>query len=644
MIPNGAMTAPRMVAGKRLPWTRFWVPSAGRISADRDRRGFLDDPADDFGRAANPDVKELRELLPQPCLVLSGQPGIGKTTEVESLRQNPSDWLEQDETLIAFSGRIITSEEMLRRETVESPRWKHAIASGGRIRLLIDAVDEALKRLVVLVPVLTHWLKDEPRDRVRVILVCRVAEWHLADGQALAALWNVDAASVVYELCPLRWKDAELAAEESHVNIEAFWRELVRHQVKGLAARPITLRLLLQEMQAGGKLPGSHQELFSRAIARLCEEDPERMRYVSQPRHNPQHLARVAARIAALMMVGGRNVIVRGEQQTAEGELSIEEIAAGRESTVGDTFEVTRELVQATLDTALFSFRGPDRYGFDHQTFAEHLAADYLRDCTPLQLRRLVCVSFDRQERVAPQLVEVAARIALTNEAWCDHLIATEPELLLRADASSLVERKERAVESLLARAAREEAFDDAGSGNFYHTLRHPRLAEQLRRYIHDPSQNTVVRRMAFRIAGDAEFIELEPDLWQRIEVRDDEFNSVCRALADITGLHARDRLLAALRGDLPDDSYYSLRGMAVSKLVPDMLPVRDVLPYLRPQPDESMLGRYQMVVSYQLPKQLVLEDVPRVLAAMEADHAADDSFCGWGDWLPARASSRLRI
>src|SRR5205085_8181595 len=275
---------------------------------------------------------------------------------------------------------------------------------------------------------------------------------------------------------------------ESGVDPQSFWQEIVRHQVKGLAARPITLGMLLEEMNEGGSLPSSHHQLFTNAIVRICRETPERARSAPRARPKPTHIERVASRIAMLLMIGGRGVIARDGDDAQLEELLVSEIASGTETVSGETFSVTPELVRATLDTALFSFRGPDRYGFDHQTFAEHLAANYLRDCSLTQLRRLLCVSFGGREFVAPQLAEIAARVGLTNETWCDHLIQSEPEILLRADATQLeAAQKERAVTNLLKRAEQEEAFDALGSTKFYHTLKHPGLGDQLRRYINEP-------------------------------------------------------------------------------------------------------------------------------------------------------------
>ena len=90
--------------------------------------GFLDDPEDELGRALNPHVHLLRELLARHCRVLSGQPGIGKTTEVDQLSAVALEWLQSNETLIPLTGRLLHSPEELRRRTVESEQWHSAIS------------------------------------------------------------------------------------------------------------------------------------------------------------------------------------------------------------------------------------------------------------------------------------------------------------------------------------------------------------------------------------------------------------------------------------------------------------------------------------------------------------------------------------
>ena len=96
--------------------------------------------------------------------------------------------------------------------------------------------------------------------------------------------------------------------------------------------------------------------------------------------------------------------------------------------------------------------------------------------------------------------------------------------------------------------------------------MEHPRLGEQLRRYINEPKHNYVVRRMAFEIAGDAQVTELEADLWNRVKADDPCLNNICHALADIAGPASREPLIAALRGEIKDNSVLDLKGLALSQ------------------------------------------------------------------------------
>src|SRR4051812_20312653 len=69
-----------------LPWRRYWVRFGETIDCGEDR-GFLTDPEDRYGSHANPNVALLESLLPNVGpIVLCGEPGIGKSTELEGAR------------------------------------------------------------------------------------------------------------------------------------------------------------------------------------------------------------------------------------------------------------------------------------------------------------------------------------------------------------------------------------------------------------------------------------------------------------------------------------------------------------------------------------------------------------------------------
>jgi hypothetical protein len=67
-------------AGTELPREPLWLPERQEISMLDS--GFMTDRSD-FLAAATPDAKRLSELADVDCLVLIGEPGLGKTTELK---------------------------------------------------------------------------------------------------------------------------------------------------------------------------------------------------------------------------------------------------------------------------------------------------------------------------------------------------------------------------------------------------------------------------------------------------------------------------------------------------------------------------------------------------------------------------------
>lgn len=68
----------------RYPWKRFWCPPTGVIALTAE--GYLADPEGPtfLGRSDNPAARPFDALAEVPCLVLLGEPGLGKTTELEA--------------------------------------------------------------------------------------------------------------------------------------------------------------------------------------------------------------------------------------------------------------------------------------------------------------------------------------------------------------------------------------------------------------------------------------------------------------------------------------------------------------------------------------------------------------------------------
>src|ERR1022692_4738706 len=75
----------------RFNWTRYWY--AGQSDLPLDDWGFLPDPSSRWGSIMYPNLVQLDALKDVPCLILLGEPGLGKSAVVQehvtALRNNP---------------------------------------------------------------------------------------------------------------------------------------------------------------------------------------------------------------------------------------------------------------------------------------------------------------------------------------------------------------------------------------------------------------------------------------------------------------------------------------------------------------------------------------------------------------------------
>jgi hypothetical protein len=66
---------------QRYDWKRFWLPRDK--AAEAIGRGFMADPENTVGGIFNPTARTLSALTQVKCLVLLGEPGLGKSYSVE---------------------------------------------------------------------------------------------------------------------------------------------------------------------------------------------------------------------------------------------------------------------------------------------------------------------------------------------------------------------------------------------------------------------------------------------------------------------------------------------------------------------------------------------------------------------------------
>ncbi len=248
----------------RYDWQRFWIPQTGVL--DLTDAGFLRDPVDErFGRDG---LRTLADLEGYRALVLLGEPGIGKSTnlklEHERLNALPDD---RRPASIYADLKVNSSEEALRRRIFESPALEAWKSGGDRLVLHLDSLDEAMLRIETLASILAEELQALPSNRLSVRIACRTAVWPAVTlGTALVGIWG-EAVVGIFELAPLRRCDVVTALAAHGIEPEAFLSDLFGAHAVPFAIKPLTLRMLISIYQRRGRLPSSTESSIAKAVS-----------------------------------------------------------------------------------------------------------------------------------------------------------------------------------------------------------------------------------------------------------------------------------------------------------------------------------------------------------------------------------------
>jgi predicted NACHT family NTPase len=219
-------------------WTRFWCFREGSISLGRGYLYVLD--------GYTKDVVTFDKIAHIPCLTLLGEPGIGKSHALEAEINNLKNTLGSDSSqqILSFNLRSYSTDTHLVQDIFEDERLKDWLSSSYTLHLFLDSLDEGLLRIDTLTALFVDKLKNLPIERLHLRIACRTAEWSPFLESNLKHLWGTDNFKA-YELAPLQSKDVWIAAKTEGLNPEAFLSEVENKSAEPLAAKPVTLRLLL---------------------------------------------------------------------------------------------------------------------------------------------------------------------------------------------------------------------------------------------------------------------------------------------------------------------------------------------------------------------------------------------------------------
>lgn len=582
-------------------WKRFWCARSGSINLSDN--GYLYDPDSNWGSLYNPHVVSWKSISKAPCLVLLGEPGIGKTNAMNEAEKS----FQREQNTLFVDLRSCGSETSLYRNLFEHPTFISWLHSDNDLHLFLDSLDECLLRIDFIIPLLINELKRCPTHRLFLRISCRTAEWPNMFEKELIQIWGKENLEV-FELAPLRRKDVEEAVETNGLNVENFMMEVQEKEVISFVIKPVTLNFLLNLYKMDGKLPSTQLELYLRGCELLCEETNEnRIASRKKGQLSIREKLTVASRIAAIIIFSNKYAIWKSIDlgNVPQEDITLQELSYGRERKLHDKLVIDETALEETLSTGLFTSRGVNRLGWAHQTYAEFLAALYIieNELSIVQIMDLIKHPEDTEEKLVPQLYEVSAWLATMNTDIFHEIVKREPQVLLRSDVATVnAEDKSILVDGLLKHYEEEKIIDwDYEIKRRYFKLAHPNLANQLRPYILDENKGLIVRRGAILIAASCKLtqllealldIALNPTETLQIRVK------AARFVGELGEEEDKAKLAPLAKSEIGDDSYDDLKGIALQALWPQLITVEELFSLLTPPKRNNYLGPYKVFLT----------------------------------------------
>jgi hypothetical protein len=596
-------------------WTRYWYPKGETIALDG--VGFPFEPD-----ILNKNLVTFDSVAHNQCLVLFGEPGIGKSTVLQS------EYEVAEEAAVAAGNASMlcdlgaySTDAALVHDIFEDSKFLEWDRGSHTLELFLDSLDECRLRVESIDALLLTRLKRHDLSRLRLRIGCRSADWTAILEKGLPKLWEKDSIAQ-YQLAPLGREHLRIAATAEGIDPDEFIRQVQQKQVTGLAIKPITLRMLLAIYRENGTFPEHRADIFLEGCKLLCQESNDsRVASGRVGSLKAEERVTIAARIAAASVFSNRGIISKSSsaKDSHPDIVTLDEIRGGREF-VGDEFvEVSETALVETIGTALFeTTQGGDTMRWSHQTYAEFLAAWYLkqRKISAERVTTLLVHPSDPEQRIVSQLHEVAANVAHIVPGALEIILRHDPEVLVRSDMTAAsAEEREAAVNALLKLYAEERAHEPWHLSINYGSLAHPNLAGQLRPYLVEKDWNIEVRRLAISLAEDCAVRELQQELADI--ALDDSQPMLVRvkaagAVKEIGDSDTKRQLKPLVYKD-DTNEYEDLRGFAFMAVWPEHMFVDELFEALT-QPSDGLSGLYSVFLSSNLVPHLKPQDLTTAL------------------------------
>jgi hypothetical protein len=579
-------------------WRRYWCsPYASILLSDG---GYLPDP-ETTGAFVNQLVRHAEQISDMPCLILLGEPGIGKTASVAEMAAKVRDANQKtSDIVLSVDLRIIPTVEELRHELFDSPQFKAWERGDHVMHLFLDSFDECMIRITTLATWIGNKLRQLPHSRLRLRIACRSAVWPELLTKELQQIWGKEDVGE-FQLLPLMRSDVSMAAADSGLDANAFLAAVKSAGAIPLAIKPVTLNFLIGQYRNNQTLPDKQRVLFGHGCRYLCTEANESRNVArdAQPTTSiPARLA-IASRIAAVMLFSNSFAVSTAPDlgDVSKGALPLHELLRGPEISGGIAFPIEERQLRETLDTGLFVYHGSKLMGWAHRTYADHLAAEFLLE-HKMPDAQIAGLLFLDDGKVVPQLQEVAARIAMERPKVLSRILQDDPIVLMRSDASAMSSAERAAtIDFFLAAMDRGDlSLRDMPPWESLRRVNHEELKEQLRNIISDRSKSIDCRYAAIEIARACQIQSVEDDLVSLALNRSEDASlraEAIRAISNIGTSKGFSHLLLLAQSEIDLDPDDDIKGSVLYALWPDHMAAEQLFTILSPPKRSMHMGSY---------------------------------------------------
>jgi hypothetical protein len=364
---------------QRIQLQRTFTPVADRVNSKHDAQDF------DYAQYWQPNGDQTsvfwEQLLEHPFCVVSGEAGIGKTTEFEG----QADSLQKEGKAAFFVPLdVALDKDSLFDRLSAVARPLNAWLAGSDIGyFFLDGVDEArLGRPCDLEAALRNVVRrltpENAMERARFILSSRIGDWGIPDVPAIAAevingarqrSGQTTIEPLIYSLDRLSPADAKALAQWYGVtDVDPFWKAVERQGFEFMVTIPLDLERMAEYWKQRGQFGGLTEMLEASIDKRLHEHNPSHQK---KPASLPlEDMRRAAELLAAVCCLSGRPFVAVPDYR---GAASVNTVAVNE--ILG---RWTTEQVRTLLSTAVFDEASYGHVRFHHRTAREYLAAKWI--------------------------------------------------------------------------------------------------------------------------------------------------------------------------------------------------------------------------------------------------------------------------